>query len=59
MKATPKSCSCSTCTYCKASKGGQFQMRAEERQFRHLANQAVRTGKTDDVLPAGTRNRVG
>ncbi|MBS0453978.1 MAG: hypothetical protein JSS14_21970 [Proteobacteria bacterium] len=59
MKSTPKSCHCRQCTWSKASKTGQREMKTYERAFRHAANQAVRQGKDIDVLPALRMHPIG
>lgn len=58
-KSTPKSCTCEQCTYSKRTKPCQVYMKLEERAFRHSANQDLRSGKDEDILPAGSRSRLG
>ncbi len=59
-KATPKSCSCRMCRHSKASSGGNFMMKADERSHRHRSNQELRVRVEDaDLLPAVHGARYG
>lgn len=58
-KQTPKSCRCTQCLAGKRTDPGKEIMKKDERRHRHSANQALRQGKEDDVLPATHGARIG
>ena len=54
MKAKPKSCSCQQCTFGKHTKGGQKEVKHDERSFRHKMKQLLNKGlEIISVAPKG------
>jgi hypothetical protein len=51
MKMKPKSCGCRMCRLLKATPGGNWQRKCEERAFRHRCKVELAKG-ADNLLPA-------